>query len=212
MGMRLNSLGAGLEKYSYSIYLITGLLAWNCFAATLTRVTQVFHEKASLIGKVRLSLWTLPLYVVFSETILYLISMLFFIIFLLIIGFKFSFTWFWWPIIFVCQQLLAYALGLISAVLSVFIRDIKEIIGIFIQLWFWMTPIAYVVTIIPEDYKIVFAFNPLYHLVEAYRSAMIYGQTPDLIFLSLLLLVSLALLCGTVFLGRKLERDIRDFL
>src|SRR5690606_20456211 len=70
MGARLEGMGVeSLGRYGYSVYLVVGLLAWNCFAATLNRTTQVFHEKAALIGKVRMSLFSLPLYVLISETI-----------------------------------------------------------------------------------------------------------------------------------------------
>ncbi|MBH3438014.1 ABC transporter permease [Pseudomonas luteola] len=213
MGMRLDALGMQqLGQYSYSIYLVTGVLAWNCFSSTLTRITQVFHEKAHLIGKVKISLWSLPLYVLLSETILYVISMAFFVAFLIIIGFHFPKSILWWPIIFFCQQLLAYSLGLILSILSVFLRDIGQIVGVVMQLWFWLTPIVYVLSILPEQWRSLFVFNPFYHLVEAYRAALISGTSPNTESLLTLFAVGLALLGFSVFLGRKLERDIRDFL
>src|SRR5690606_9780429 len=141
MGARLEMLGMeSLGAYSYSVYLVTGLLAWNCFANTLIRITQVFHEKANLIGKVRLSLFSLPLFVLVSETVVYLISMGFVVVFLWLIDFSWSWQWLWLPLIFAAQMVLAYGLGLICAVLSVFLRDIKEFVGVVTQFWFWMTP------------------------------------------------------------------------
>lgn len=212
MGMRLGGLGQDLGRWGYSVYLVSGLLAWNCFAATLTRITQVFHEKAHLIGKVRMSLWSLPLYVVLSETVHYLIATSFFMIFLLSIGFEFSWNLLWWVPIFLCQQLLAYALGMACAILSVFMRDIKELVGVITQLWFWLTPIVYVAVILPASVQHLVMFNPFYHVVQAYRAALISGQTPNLNALGLLALTSLLLLSVSIWFGRKLERDIRDFL
>ena len=213
MGMRLDALGMqSLGHYSYSVYLVTGLLAWNCFSNTLTRITQVFQEKAHLLGKVRLSLWSLPLYVLLSETVLYAISMGFFVAFLAIIGFHFPSTVLWWPVIFLCQQLLAYALGLIFAILSVFLRDIGQIVGVVMQLWFWLTPVVYVITIMPERWHPWFAANPFYYVVEAYRAALIQASRPDLAALGVLILAGAVLLGLGIVLGRKLERDIRDFI
>lgn len=213
MGMRLHAMGMEhLGMYSYSVYLVIGLLAWNCFAATLTRTTQVFHEKAGLITKVNLSLFTLPLYILISETVVYLISMGIFAVFLLLIDFRWSIHWLWLPLLFAIQQLLAYSLGLLCAIFSVFLRDIKELLNVLTQLWFWMTPIVYVITILPERWASLFRWNPIYHTTQALRDALILGQAPDLNRVGMVFLLGLGLLgCGLV-LGRHLERDIRDFL
>ncbi len=212
MGMRLGGLGQDLGPWGYSVYLVSGLLAWNCFAATLTRITQVFHEKAHLIGKVRMSLWSLPMYVVLSETVHYLIATGFFMIFLIAIGFDFTWHLLWWIPVFLIQQLLAYALGITCAILSVFIRDISQVVGVIVQLWFWLTPIVYVANILPISIQHVVAFNPFHHLVLAYRSALIGGQGPEMLSMGILVAFSVILLSISIFVGRKLERDIRDFL
>lgn len=212
MGMRIGGLGQELGPYGYSIYLVSGLLAWNCFSATLTRITQVFHEKAHLIGKVRLSLWSLPIYVILSETVMFLISTSFFMVFLLVIGFDFSLSLLWWAPIFLLMQLLAFALGLVCAILSVFVRDIKDMVGVVVQLWFWLTPIVYVPEILPESVQGLMQLNPFYHLAMAYRSALLGTEPPGLLALSLLALGAAALLMAAIWVGRRLERDIRDFL
>ncbi len=213
MGMRLQTMEMEyLGNYSYSVYLVSGLLAWICFSSTLARITQVYHGKAGLITKVRVSLFSLPLYIIVSETIIYLISMGFFVIFLLLIDFKWSYHWFWLPIIFLVQQLLAFGLGLICAILSVFIRDVKELVNVVIQFWFWMTPIVYAFSIIPEKWSTLFLLNPIYHTTKALRDTLILGQSPDLAGLGMVFGCGLLLLLLGIILGRHLERDIRDFL
>lgn len=213
MGARLESLGMDyLGQYSYSIYLIAGLLAWNTFAATLTRITQVFHEKAGLITKVNMPLLSLPLYIVISETIVYLVSMGFFALFLLAVDFQWTLHGLWLPVIFLVQQLLAYALGLLAAIFSVFLRDITTLAGIITQLWFWLTPIVYVINILPPEWERVFQLNPLFHTIGALRDALILGQTPNLAALGWVLALGLLLLASGLIIGRHLERDIRDFL
>ncbi|MEA3299545.1 MAG: ABC transporter permease [Pseudomonadota bacterium] len=213
MGARLEMLGMeSLGAYSYSVYLVTGLLAWNCFANTLIRITQVFHEKANLIGKVRLSLFSLPLFVLVSETVVYLISMGFFVVFLWLIDFSWSWQWLWLPLIFAAQMVLAYGLGLICAVLSVFLRDIKEFVGVVTQFWFWMTPIVYVTSVLPERWLPLFAMNPISHTTQALRDTLILGRAPDLATLAAVLGGGVLLVLIGLFIGGKLEKDIRDFL
>jgi lipopolysaccharide transport system permease protein len=108
--------------------------------------------------------------------------------------------------------LLAYALGLFCAILSVFIRDIKEVVGIVVQLWFWLTPIVYVGDILPKFVQSVMALNPFYQLATAYRVTLIQGHAPDLLPLLLLTGLATGLLLLAMWVGRHLERDIRDFL
>ena len=213
MGARLDTLGlASLGQYSYSVYLVVGLLAWNCFSGTLLRTTQVYREKAGLIGKVRISLASLPLYVMVSELVVYLISMGFFIIFLLAIGFEWHFTWLWWPLILFVQQLLAYALGLICAILSVFLRDLQELLSVLVQFWFWLTPIVYLLPILPERWASILQLNPLYHTTTALRDAMIAGTTPSLGGLFFIAVLASGLLALGLAMGRRMERDMRDLL
>lgn len=213
MGMRLESMGMEyLGSYSYSVYLITGLLAWICFSSTMARITQVYHEKAGLITKARVSLFSLPLYVIISEAFVYLISMSFFVIFLLLIDFKWTLHWLWLPLIFLVQQLLAFGLGQIFAILSVFVRDVKDLVDVGTQFWFWMTPIVYTASIIPENWSLMFTLNPIYHTTKAMRDTLILGQAPNLLALGLVGLAGLVFLAIGFFLCRYLERDIRDFL
>ena len=82
----------------------------------------VYQEKASLISKVQLSLLRLPLYIPLTESILYVIGMGFFTLFLLAVDFPFSWAWLWLPVIMALVMLLAFTLGLAGAVLNVFIR------------------------------------------------------------------------------------------
>ncbi|UUC83138.1 ABC transporter permease [Stutzerimonas stutzeri] len=212
MGMRLSGLGQDLGPYGYSIFLVSGLLAWNCFASTLNRITQVFHEKAHLIGKVRLSLWSLPVYILLSETVLYLIANTFFLVFLILIGFDVPLTMLWWLPIFLIMQLMAYSLGLVCAILSVFLRDIKEVVGVVMQIWFWLTPIVYVPNILPESVLRLLMLNPFFHIANAFRDTLLEGRLPNLLALLVLALFSSLVAISAVWVGRRLERDIRDFL
>jgi lipopolysaccharide transport system permease protein len=212
MGARLASFGVEFSEYGYSIYLVTGMLAWSSFSLTLSRVTNVFIDKAALIGKVNISLRTLPLYILISEGVIYAVSMLLFAIFLLLIDFPFTWHWLLVPAIYVVQQLLAYAIGFFCAVISVFVRDVREFVTVLVQVWFWLTPIVYVVTILPESYQALLMLNPVYLLIESYRDAILLHQLPAA--MPIVVIATLAaILLGTALFGlRKLERDIRDFL
>ena len=212
MGARLESFGAEFAEFGYSIYLISGILFWNSFASTLLRVANVFEEKRGILGKVGMSLITLPIYVVITEAIIFTISFTFFIGYLTVIDFPLTFYMLLIPVVYVVQQFFAYTLGYILGVLTVFIRDIKEIVTLLLQLLFWMTPIVYVVSIIPSGYQFVFEYNPFYWLVSSVRDIVISQTTPYLIPLMVIFVLSIALFVAGVFLTNRLERDIRDLI
>lgn len=212
MGARLSDLGVEFSEYGYSIYLVPAVLAWSAFGNTLTRVTTVFQDKAGLIGKVSLSLRTLPLYILLSETVVFLISMSLFAIFLLLIGYPLSWMWLLLIPVYLVQQLLAYSLGFGAAVLGVFVRDVVELVRITVQLWFWLTPIVYVLDILPEETQGLLAWNPMTHFVTAFREVILYARVPDLAALSVLLGLGLVLLAMALFGFKRLEKDLRDFI
>ena len=128
------------------------------------------------------------------------------------IDFDFTWHWLWWPVILLVQQTLAYAIGIIFATLSIFIRDIKQFVGVLTQLWFWLTPIVYVITILPENWKPLFLLNPFFHIVNALRDVLMLQSNPALLPLVLLMACAVLLLLFGLWLGQRLERDIRDFI
>ncbi len=212
MGARLESFGAEFSQYGYSIYLISGILAWNAFSSTVSRVTNVFHDKRNLIGKVSIRLDLLPCYILLTETFIFTVSFAFFTGFLLLIGYPLSSWWCLLPLLYLVQQLFAYSLGFLLAVFSVFIQDIKELTNVVLQLWFWLTPIVYVVNIVPDGIRQLLMLNPMVHFIAAWRSIIIDHQLPDLLPLVILGAAGTLMLAAGLWLTRKLERDIRDFI
>ena len=114
--------------------------------------------------------------------------------------------------VYLVQQLFAYALGYLLAVFSVFIQDIKELTGVVLQLWFWLTPIVYVVNIVPDSIRPIFLLNPMVHIVGAWRQVIIEQRAPDWLPLLVLAAIAIVLFSASLWLVRKLERDIRDFI
>ena len=209
MGARLPGTS---EMNAYGIYLAAGLIPWTAFASTVSRSASAFIEKKHIITKVNTSLPSLLLHICLSETITYLISMTVFILILLVQGHDFHRGMILLPFLYYLQQLFAIALGLFAAVLNVFIRDVREIIGVTLQLWFWFTPIVYVAEILPGVVQRFIAFNPMYILVQSYQRIFVFNDYPPFHALVLLTLLTHVMLFFSFLLFRVLEKDIRDFL
>ena len=96
--------------------------------------------------------------------------------------------------------------------LVVFIRDLKEVVAIAFQIWFWFTPIVYVFDILPSGIQQVLIWNPMRAVVSGYHDIFVYQRIPSFFFLSLVLIVSIALIVLDYVIFKKLEKDIRDFI
>lgn len=210
MGAKLPGLSS---IYSYSIYLVAGILPWTAFANTVSRSATIFVDKRHLISKMRMNLPRLPIYVVLSEGVTFLVSMVIYVAFLFLAGVHLSpGALLLLPCIFGVQQVFAYALGFLFATLNVFLRDLRELVGILVQLWFWMTPIVYMKTMLPPFAKPILAWNPAAWFVGAYQDIFFYNRFPDFGQLLMLTLLGHLLLALAYLTFKKLEKDVRDFL
>ena len=198
--------------YAYSIYVSAGLIPWLAFSASINRGTSVFLEKKHIISKVKVSLPSLLVFVNLSETITYLITMGFFLGFLVLAGYEFSHYLLLVPVLYYLQQLLAFGLGLLSATFNVFIRDLREMVDIILQLWFWFTPLVYVIDIVPDFVKKVMLLNPAFIIAESYHRMFVYYDYPSFRSLLILTVITHGILLFAYACFRLLEKDIRDFL
>ena len=163
---------------SYSIFLCAGLIAWNMNAELLTRFTVLFIENANLIKKVSFPWFCLPVITVAGGVINHLIMAT--ILLVIVVGLSGA-SW------LVCLHLLplmallvffASGLGLVMAVVNVFFRDVGQLLGLGLQLWFWLTPVVYPVSILPSYAQRLIQFNPMLPIVQAYQSLLTLGVQP----------------------------------
>lgn len=212
MGARLTLPGASGGEYSYSIYLVSGVLMWNLFSETTLKITSAFQDKSSLIRKVHISLVQLPFYIFITEGIIYWFSLFIFSIFLIFVDHPITITWLWLPVVFVLSLLLAYFIGFLAATLSVFMSDVKEIVGVFLQVIFWLTPIVYILDILPEFAKNILTWNPIYWMIHLHRDIIIFNSVPNIFILTILAFLETTGIFLVLFIFRRLERDIRDMI
>lgn len=209
MGAKLSGTGS---RYAYSIYLISAILPWTAFSATISRSATVFIDKKHILSKVNIALPSMPLYINISEAVNFFISIVIFYVFFIISGHRFSEYHLMIFFVFMLQQLLAYALGLSLAVLTVFVRDLREVVGIVLQIWFWFTPIVYVKDILPEFVKRLLVFNPAFILADSFHDIVVFNRLPNIEHLLILTVATFILLYCSYLLYSKLESDLRNLL
>ncbi|MFA6363932.1 ABC transporter permease [Methanoregula sp.] len=209
MGARLQGM---TSIWGYGVYLVAGLIPWTAFANTVTRASTVFLDKKNIIAKIHVDLPTLPLFIVISESITFVVTLVIFLAILLIAGVSLSWYLALIPVLYLIQQVFAYALGFFFAMFVVFLRDLKEVVALAFQIWFWMTPIVYVFDILPTVVQNVLYWNPMLAVVSAYHDIFVYQRIPSFGFLLMVLIASIALIVVDYIIFKKLEKDIRDFI
>jgi lipopolysaccharide transport system permease protein len=199
-------------SYNYGIYLAAGLLPWTAFANTVSRTSTIFVDKKHIISKVHVPLSSLPIYIVMSESLTFLITLSIFLVFLLAMHVPLDRALIFLPFVYLVQQIFAFSLGFLIAVFHTFLRDLKEFTGILLQIWFWFTPIVYVLDILPDYLKGYLVLNPAFLFVEAYHDIFVFARTPNFIHLMALTFLGHGIWMAAYFIFKKLEKDIRDFL
>jgi lipopolysaccharide transport system permease protein len=81
--------------------------------------------------------------------------------------------------LFLLQQVFALGLGVFLGVLNVFFRDVAQFVGVGVQFWFWLTPIVYNASVLPEPAQRLLAWNPMAAVVEAYQRIVLNGTWPN---------------------------------
>ena len=165
--------------FAYSIYLCAGVLTWGLFAEIIGRGQNVFLDNANLIKKISFPRICLPVIVILNAALNFFIIFGLFSLFLLLSG---NFPgWAYlaiFPVLSI-QILFSIGLAIVIGVLNVFFRDVGQFFGILLQFWFWLTPIIYPATILPENIRSLLAYNPMMPLVTAYQGILVTGAWPD---------------------------------
>lgn len=166
------------NKFAYSVYLMSGILCWTLFAEIVQRCITVFIDNASLLRKMRFPRITLPLVAVGSALVTNTALLAVMLVILPLLGFNPTLAWVWLPLLMILTVALATGLGLLLGTLNVFARDVGQVMAVILQFWFWVTPIVYPVSIVPDAFKATLVVNPVAPLVMAYHDVIVYGKAP----------------------------------
>lgn len=167
------------SAFAYSIYLCAGVLTWGLFTEITGRSLNVFIEQANLIKKINFPRICLPIIVVLNAGLNFAIVFALFTGFLIVSGMFPGWVFLAVFPVLLIQILFAIGLGIVLGVLNVFFRDIGQFFNIFLQFWFWLTPIVYPSSILPEAVVSLLVWNPMFPVVTAYQTILVNGQWPQ---------------------------------
>lgn len=200
------------NQYSYAIYLMAGTLFWSLFSELVNRSMSIFVENGNLLKKISFPKISLPIISLGGALINNFLLLVAMSVIFLILGHTPSVAILGLPILITLTAALALGFGLILGVLNVFIRDVGQLIGILMQVAYWITPIVYVPSMLPEKYRFIVSLNPLTPLVIAYQDILLHQRFPIWGSLMQLISVSVAMLVLALYMFRKANSEMVDLL
>jgi lipopolysaccharide transport system permease protein len=171
--------GADPSRTGFALYFLAGMLPWLAFSEAAARAPTVMLEHRNFVKKLVFAVETLPVNLVVSGLVSEFFAILLFLVGLLVVRGAVPATALWLPVLLVPQVLFTAGVAWFLAALGVFVRDLGQINGFLLTLWFFLTPICYPETSLPPAAVPLLAKNPLFALVRGYREILLEGRVPS---------------------------------
>ncbi|HWE35890.1 MAG TPA: ABC transporter permease [Isosphaeraceae bacterium] len=176
----------GDEPSKYAIYLFSGMVPWTFLAGSLTESAYCIISNEGLIRKIYIPKLVFPLTRILTNLTTFVLSMGALFLLLVPMGARFSAPLLFLPVAVLLLAVFTLGLGLILATLNTFYRDCGHLVSVFLQAWYFATPIIYRLSIIRSPVaRRRFWLNPAYPFVRLFQTIIDGQQWPDLFTLSL---------------------------
>lgn len=196
----------------YPIFLIVGLLPWNFFSISLSTAANSLVGSASLITKIYFPREILVYGSVMAKIVDFFYSCLILVVFFIFFKISITTAIVWVIPIFVIQLIFTAGLSLIFASLNLFYRDIQYLLGLILNVWFYLTPVIYPIEQFPDRYRWIFQINPMSVIINAYRQVTLGGKAPNLESLGIAAMTSVALFIIAFLIFKKSEGKFADYV
>jgi lipopolysaccharide transport system permease protein len=177
LNVKLSLKGLPANDAMFGLWLFAGLLPWMAFTNGLTQAASSVLGQPNLVKKVVFPLALLPLVPILSAFIESAFGLMALIVLVAISSQTLNSTLALLPLVWLPQLLLTFGLGYLAAGFTVFLRDIPQTLTVLLNLLFYLTPIVYPASVIPERWRdFVFWLNPLAAIAEVYRDLVLVGE------------------------------------
>lgn len=189
-----------IKVKDFPVFFMCGYLPWSYFSSSLLTSLSSLSESGYLIKAVYFPREILPLSIVLSSLIHFLITFLFVFPVLMIYGYFPKLSLLMLPLLILVHTFFIYGISLMMSSLHVFFRDIRYILDVILIAWFWLTPIAYPMSLIPERFLFLYKLNPMTLIIMSYREILLNGSLFGLKYWgALIFFTSLSLFLGYFF-------------
>ena len=192
----------------YVTFVIIGVLPWTWFTTTMSGTNSILMN-GPIIKKVYFPREVIPISVVTSGLVNYLISCLIILLFVIFSGIGLSINIIFLPLILIVQYILQLGILLITSSIDVYVRDFEYIVNFFTQMLFYATPILYSASMFGK-WEWLLKLNPLTTIISSYRDIFYYKTMPNFESLGIVFLFSLLVLFIGSLIFKKLEKGFAE--
>lgn len=203
--------GVPSDNVPYPIFAYSGLLPWTFFSNAVTNSGISLVGSSTLITKVYFPRMIIPMAAVGSGIVDFIIAFVLLVGLMIYYGVSLSVNLLIFPFLIFLTALLATGVGMWMSALNVKYRDIRYALPFVIQLLMFASPVIYPLSVVPEKWRWLMAFNPLVGQIEAYRSA-VFGKPFDLYTLGLSIALTFAILIYSAYNFRRMESSFADVI
>jgi lipopolysaccharide transport system permease protein len=196
----------------YVIFAFTGLLPWTYVSQALSRASNVLVFNSNLINKIYFPRLILMMAAVLVPLIDFVLAFL--ILLGMMVVFHVELTWSFLaaPIFLLLGMLVAFSVGLWLAAINVKYRDVGIAIPFFVQIWLYVSPVAYPTSKVPAEWQFLYGLNPMTTVIEGFRLSLLHTATLNVGAAALSVVVTLVMLWGGLHYFRRRERKFADII
>lgn len=199
---------------NYYIYICVALIPWTYFTTAITQSAFTIVGNGDIIKKVYFPREILPISVVTSGAVNFMISTIIILAFVTFSSIGLSWYIIFYPIVLLIQYILLLGISFIVSSLTVYFRDLEHIIGIVLLAAFYGTPIVYKIEQLDGHPTLQFLMNlnPMTHIINGYRAIFFEQKMPDFKALGIILAISLVVTIIGYYIFKKLQKGFAEQL
>ena len=191
----------------FPLFILCGMVPYNFFTIAWLSGTTSMVDNAGLIKRVPLPREVVPITTVLACCIHLLVQIALLLSFAALSGKGFNAQWLWLPLVWLMEVVFVCGLAMVSASLNVFVRDTRYVVESINLVLFWLVPVFYDFSRIPQKYRHIYDLNPVASLVIMLRRILLDGQAPDGPTHTLLKLVAVS--CAVFVIGVLVFRRMK---
>ncbi|HWF87608.1 MAG TPA: ABC transporter permease [Pyrinomonadaceae bacterium] len=195
----------------YPLFAYSGLLLWTFFSGAISGSGNSLVGNAHLITKVYFPRLLVPLASILARMVDLLVALVMLIGLMIYFRAGVSIGLLMAPVLIVLLALLALGLGMWTSALNVKYRDVGLALPVFIQLWMFVSPVVYPLTLVPERWRLLYSLNPLVGIIEGFRAAL-FAKSFNWTALGISAIVTVALLLYAGYVFKRREKTFADII
>lgn len=192
----------------YPIFLVIGLIVWRWISSSINTSANSILRYSSIINQVALPKLIFPLSFTISQLVNFLFGLIVIVLFLVVFGVVPTWHIVYLPLIMIITLLFLLAIGSILGYITVFVRDIDNLLSHIIRVFFYASPIIWEGGRLPPEYSWAVTFNPIAVLVNSYRDVLMYHQNPNFLGLGVIAVLSVIAIVYMIYHYSKNEHKI----